>query len=114
MRVTDFKGRPDRDIFRGSSVNSPGAAPASFIEAVGSHGWVRADGFWMGAARVTDSAGRDEELPATDLYAAQVATFSGAVAGAQWEGATLADGVHVSGLLGAACEFTRERAAVAS
>jgi predicted dehydrogenase len=90
------------------------AGPASYIEATGSQGWIRADGFWMGAARVTDSAGRDEELPATDLYAAQVNAFSGAVAGPEWEGATLADGVHVCELLDAAWEFTRERAAAAS
>jgi predicted dehydrogenase len=87
--------------------------PASFIEAIGSEGWVRAAGFWVGTARVTDSAGRDEELPAADLYAAQVAAFSGAVAGAEWKGATLADGVRVSELMGDAWEFTRERAAAA-
>lgn len=90
------------------------AGPASSIEAIGSEGWVRAAGFWTGAARVTDSAGRDEDLPATDLYAAQAAAFSVAVAGTEWEGATLADGVRVSELMGAAWEFTRERAATLS
>jgi hypothetical protein len=86
------------------------AGPASFIEAIGSEGWVRAEGFWAGKARVTDSAGRDEELPAADLYAAQVAAFSAAVAGAWWAGATIADGVRVSELLDASWEFTREHA----
>jgi predicted dehydrogenase len=92
------------------------AGPASFIEAIGSEGWVRADGFWAAGApaRITDSAGRDEELPAIDLYAAQAAAFSAAVTGTEWTGATLADGVRVSELLGAAWEFTRVRAAAVS
>ncbi len=87
------------------------AGPASYIEAAGSEGWVRAAGFWTGTSRVTDSAGRDEELPATDLYAAQTAAFSDAVAGGPWAGATLGDGVRVSEIAGAAWDFTRERAA---
>jgi hypothetical protein len=49
-----------------------------------------------------------------DLYAAQATAFSAALAGAGWEGATLGGGVRVSGLLGVAWEFTRERAAAMS
>lgn len=91
-----------------SSNATPG--PASFIEASGTDGWVRVTGFWTGGGHLTDSAGRDEPIPAADLYAAQAAAFSGAVAGAAWTGASLADGVRVSGLLTAARQFSQERA----
>lgn len=102
-------GRGEATVVIRAATGGPGSA--SYIEAAGTNGWVRADGFWAGTARVTDSAGRDEEIPPADLYAAQVTAFSAAVAGAAaWQGAALADGVRVSELLGAAWDFTRKRA----
>lgn len=92
-----------------ASTGAPAAE--SYIEAVGTKGWVRATGFWPGGGRITGSDGRDAELGAADLYARQVAAFSAAVGGAPWTGATLDDGVGVSELLDAAWRFTRERAA---
>jgi len=94
-----------------SSNGTPG--PASYIEASGTGGWVRVTNFWTGGGQITDSAGRDEPLPATDLYAAQTAAFSAAVAGEPWTGASLRDGVRVSDLLTAARQFTLERAVTA-
>lgn len=106
-------GRGEATVVVRAATGGPGSA--SYIEAAGTDGWVRAAGFWAGTARVTDSAGRDEEIPPADLYAAQVAAFSAAVADGvagtgAWQGAVLADGVRVSELLGAAWDFTRDRA----
>ncbi|HET9079349.1 MAG TPA: hypothetical protein VFO01_02365 [Trebonia sp.] len=60
---------------------------------------------------LAEDAGPGAPIPPADLYAAQVTAFSAAVAGAAtWQGATLADGVRVPELLGAAWDFTRNRA----
>lgn len=102
-------GRGEATVVIRAATGGPGSA--SYIEAVGTGGWVRAEGFWAGTARVTDSVGRDEEIAPDDLYVVQVAAFSAAVAGTgAWQGATLGDGVRVSELLAAAWDFTRDRA----
>lgn len=102
-------GRGEATVVIRAATGGPGSA--SYVEAAGTGGWVRAEGFWAGTARVTDSAGRDEQVPPADLYAVQAAALSAAVTGATaWQGATLTDGVTVSELLGAAWDFTRARA----
>lgn len=90
-----------------ASNGTPG--PPSLIEASGTEGWVRVTDFWDGGGHLTDSTGRDEELPATDLYVAQAAAFSAAVAGGVWRGASLYDGVMASELQSAARDFTMKR-----
>jgi 1,5-anhydro-D-fructose reductase (1,5-anhydro-D-mannitol-forming) len=90
-----------------SSNGTPG--PPSVIEASGTRGWVRVTDFWTGGGRLTDSTGRDERLPARDLYATQAAAFADAVAGDGWRGASLYDGVMATELMTAAREFTAKR-----
>lgn len=92
-----------------ASTGAPAAE--SYIEAVGTKGWVRASGFWAGGGRIAGSDGTAQDLGPADLYARQVAAFSAALDGAAWTGATLDDGAAVSELLAAAWRFTRERAA---
>lgn len=96
------------------SVSTGSCGPSSYLEANGTEGWVRVSDFWAGGGRLTDSTGRDIQLPATDPYVAQVEAFSAAVGGAAWTGATLADGVRVVELCAAAREFSEERATPAS
>ncbi|MGC9665407.1 Gfo/Idh/MocA family protein [Planosporangium sp. 12N6] len=94
-----------------ASTGTPG--PASYLEASGTQGWVRVTDFWTGGGRLTDSSGRDVEIPAADPYVAQVRAFSAAVNGAAWTGATVDDGVAVVEWHAAAREFSERRAAAA-
>lgn len=87
-----------------SSTGTPG--PPSYLEASGTDGWVRVTGFWTGGGRLTDSTGRDVEITAADPYVAQVKTFSAALDGEPWTGASVWDGVRVVELHAAAREFT--------
>jgi 1,5-anhydro-D-fructose reductase (1,5-anhydro-D-mannitol-forming) len=92
-----------------ASTGVPG--PPSYIEAGGAEGWVRSTGFWTGGGRLTDSAGRDVEIPAADPYVAQVRAFSAAVRGtAAWTGASIEDGMRVMRWHVAAREFKGRRA----
>jgi predicted dehydrogenase len=82
------------------------AGPPSAIEASGTDGWVRVTGFWTGGGRLTDSTGRDEELPAVDPYVEQAKAFSAAVRnGPKWTGATVEDGLRVARWHAAARRF---------
>jgi predicted dehydrogenase len=92
--------RGEATVVLRASTATPG--PASYLEASGTGGWVRVTDFWAGGGRLTDSTGRDDLLPAVDLYAAQAAAFSAAVLGGPWPGAGLRDGVRVAALLEAA------------
>jgi 1,5-anhydro-D-fructose reductase (1,5-anhydro-D-mannitol-forming) len=104
--------RGEATVVMRASTGAPG--PPSYIEASGTDGWVRVTGFWTGGGRLTDSTGRDVEIPPADPYLAQVVAFSAAVAaravpGAEWDGASIGDGVRVMEWHTAAREFTERR-----
>jgi 1,5-anhydro-D-fructose reductase (1,5-anhydro-D-mannitol-forming) len=90
-----------------ASTGTPG--PTSYLEASGTDGWVRITDFWAGGGRLVDSTGRDEQLSTVDLYEAQVREFSRAVAGGEWTGATLQDGVRGVELFAEARRFSADR-----
>lgn len=97
-------GHGEATVVVRASTGTPG--PTSYIEASGSDGWVRVSDFWAGGGHLVDSTGRDERLSTTDLYVRQAAAFSAAVAGADWTGASLRDGVAATELVTAATRFT--------
>jgi len=82
-----------------------GRDPAAVVAGV-SYGYLSRD-------MARDVSGLMIDDTATDLYAAQTAAFSAAVAAEPWTGASLRDGVRVSDLLTAARQFTLERAVTA-